>query len=250
MKGQSIFFVHASHKTKSWWMFLSVLVLVFVPFLIVWLLSGEFNILGNDWLIAKGASVWHGQVNAERINELAEQYHMYFSDGGPTALANELNKWIGQNASIDAFRAFFNPIILAPLFGLLVWSFAYPIIFNATKVSGIDVLPFSFGFGSFMIIFILSGLIPQTSFHGNMITLYWITRIAIAGISTIIIFILANYFTNKYIANRPYAADIYFGYKTQEQENAFAKEQLKENLDVFKKHKDQDESFVEVKEGE
>ncbi len=250
MKGQSIFFVHASHKTKSWWTFLSVLVLVFVPFLIVWLLCGEFNLLGNDWFIVKGASVWHGTLSADRINELAREYAK-FHFGGQEGLLKELQSWpVGSSVSIDSFKTFFNGLIMIPLIALFIWSIAYPIILNATKVSGIDVIPFSVGFASFMLITIITGLIPQTNFHGNMVTVYWILRIVIGFFAAVGMFILANYFTNKYIASRPYAADIYFGYKTQDKENALAKEQLKENLDVFKKHKDQDESFIEIKEGE
>lgn len=251
MKAQSIFFVHASHKTKSWWTFLSVFIFVFVPFLIVWLLCGEFNLLGNDWFIVKGASVWHGTIPTtdSELSELASTYQKYV-EGGYDKLLSILKQWSEPTGSIDSSFTFFNPVILAPLLGLFVWSIVYPIIFNATKISGLDVLPFSFGFGSFMLITIITGLIHQTNFHGNMITFYWILRIVIGFLAAVIMFILANYFVNKYIANRPYATDIFFGYKTQDRENALAKEQLKENLDVFKKHKDQDESFIEIKGGE
>ncbi|MBQ0045635.1 MAG: hypothetical protein KBS35_01970 [Mycoplasma sp.] len=248
MKSQSIFFVHSTHKTKSWWMFLSVLVLVFVPFLIVWLLCGEFNLLNNDWLIAKNASVWHGYVTQDNINHLFERYGKYVQD--QNVLLSELQEYLanGKQGSINAYTTFFNPILLAPLFGLLAWSVGYPILFNATKVSGLDVLPFSIGIGIFMLVTIISGLIPQ--WGQNLLAVYWLVRIVIAALLTFFTFIIANYFTNKYIANRPYATDIFFGYKTIEKENALAKEQLKENLDTFKKHNDQDESYVEIKEGD
>ncbi|MCQ2956724.1 MAG: hypothetical protein MJ233_02535 [Mycoplasmoidaceae bacterium] len=59
---------------------------------------------------------------------------------------------------------------------------------------------------------------------------------------------LTNLIVNKYLASRPYAADIYFGYKTIDRANAGAKQQLKENIDAYKKQSD-DESFVEVEEG-
>ncbi|MCQ3915454.1 MAG: hypothetical protein MJ195_01615 [Mycoplasmoidaceae bacterium] len=64
------------------------------------------------------------------------------------------------------------------------------------------------------------------------------------------IFLLSNYFVNQYIAGSNYASDFYFGYKTIDRENALAKEELKENLGIFKKQKDEDESYVEVKEGD
>ncbi|MCQ3908749.1 MAG: hypothetical protein MJ200_04390 [Mycoplasmoidaceae bacterium] len=72
----------------------------------------------------------------------------------------------------------------------------------------------------------------------------------IALIGTATVFILSNYFVNQYIARSNYAADFYFGYKTLDKENALAKEELKENLDIFKKHKNEEESYVEVKEGD
>lgn len=245
MKSQSIFLVNSTHKTKTWWMFLSVLVLVFIPFLIVWLLCGEFNLLNNDWLIAKNASVWHGVV-PEDYASIAEKYGKFFI-GGQEALANELAKWVGDSKSIDSAYTFFNPIMLAPLFGILAWSIGYPMIFNATKVSGLDVLPFSSAVGFFMFILIITGLMDQ--WGQSLLAVYWLVRIFITAISAFVIFLLVNFLTNKYLANRPYAADIYFGYKSIDKQNAIAKQQLKENLDTFKKQKDQDESFVEVEEG-
>ncbi len=247
MKGQSIFLVNATHKTKTWWMFLSVLVLVFVPFLIVWLLCGEFNLLNSDWLIAKNASVWHGIVEGEKIDELANRYYIYFSAGGVDALRAELLNWVGQNASINAYRTFFNPILLAPLLGLFAWAIIYPIIFNAIKVSGLDVLPFSVGVGSFMFSLIISGLIDQ--WGQDLLAVYWLTRIVIAIAITFFFFLLTNLIVNKFLSGRPYATDIYFGYKKIDQANAVAKQQLKENIESYKKQGNNDQTYVEVEEG-
>lgn len=248
MKSQSIFFVHSTHKTKSWWVFLSVLIFVFVPFLIVWLLCGEFNLLNIDWLIAKNASVWHGYVTQDNINALLERYGKYVQD--KNVLFSQLQEFLanGKQGSINAYKAFFNPVLLAPLFGLLAWSLVYPIIFNITKISGLDVLPFSIGVGTFMFILTISGLMNQ--WGQSLLAVYWLVRIFIAALSTFVMFLIANYFTNKFIASRPYATDIFFGYRTIEKENAPAKQQLKENIDVFKKHNDEDESYVELKEGD
>lgn len=244
MKGQSIFLVNSTHKTKTWWMFLSVLVLVFIPFLIVWLLSAEFNLLGNDWLIAKNASVWHGVIQADQVEHLALRYAKFYVGD----LSAALNANVGKSMSIDSSFTFFNPIILAPLFGLLVWSFIYPIIFNATKVSGVDVLPFSFGIGTFMFVLIISGLMDQ--WGQSLAPVYWLVRIVIAAAATFVVFMITNLCVNKFLASRPYATDIYFGYKEIDKANALAKQQLKDNLGTFKKQKEQDESFVEVKEGQ
>lgn len=244
MKKQSIFFVQSTHKTKTWWMFLSVLILVFVPFLIVWLLCGEFNLIHHDWMIAKNASVWHGYVTDKNINDLINTYSK-FHDGLEADLNQFLNS--GKMGSIDSDTTFFNPVVLAPLLGLLVWSIVWPMIFNATKVSGLDVLPFSTAVGFFMFCLIISGLIPQ--WGQKLLAVYWLLRIFITAVVTFIIFLVSNYLTNKFLAARPYAADIYFGYKVVDKANATAKQQLKDNLDTYKKQKDQDESYVEVEEG-
>ena len=180
MKSQSIFFVHSSHKTKTWWMFLSVLILVFVPFLIVWLLNGEFNLLNSDWLVAKNASVWHGVVTSDNINSLVDRYVKFWQNQDPIDMLAKLRDVINGNPiSINNnVQTFFDPVILAPILCLLGWSFLYPIIFNATKLSGLDVLPFSFGVGSFMTILILTGLMDHWS--PSLMALYWIVRILIA----------------------------------------------------------------------
>lgn len=246
MKTQSIFLVNSTHKTKSWWTFLSVLVLVFVPFLIVWLLCGEFNLLGNDWMIAKNTSMWHGYVTDNNYDYLVAHYSKYRNGDLIQWLQQYLN--VDKQGSIDSAFTFFSPIVLAPLFGILVWSIIYPIIFNATKISGLDVLPFSFGIGTFMITLIVSGLIDQ--WGQNLMSVYWLVRLVIAGFTMLGFFLLCNFFVNKYLAGRDYAVDIFFGYKQLDKENAMQKQQLKENVDIFKKQKDQEESFVEVKEGE
>ncbi len=57
-----------------------------------------------------------------------------------------------------------------------------------------------------------------------MLPVYWLTRIVIAAACTIVVFL----FTNK--------------------DNASAKQQLKDNLDIYKKQNQQEEEYVEVEE--
>ncbi|MCQ2747884.1 MAG: hypothetical protein MJ223_01205 [Mycoplasmoidaceae bacterium] len=64
----------------------------------------------------------------------------------------------------------------------------------------------------------------------------------------VIAFLIVNYFTNKYMASKPYAVDVFFGYKKIDSINAPAKQLLKENLDTFNKQKEQEQDFVEVEE--
>lgn len=243
MKRNSLLLVNSTHKTKSWWVFLSVLLLVIVPFIIVWILVGEFNALDQNWLIAKNQTVWHGVVTADNINILLDKYSI-FHEAGRTDLERLLNEYLasGKQGAIVSDFAFFNPIILAPLLGLFAWSILYPIIFNATKVSGLDVLPFSVALSTFMLILVLSGLMDVW----NVFTLYFVARIIIAFIGAIIIFMLTNLFVNKFLSTRSYAIDMVFGYKSVDKANEYARDSLKKNVETFKKQKDEDTSYVEL----
>ncbi len=244
MKRNSLLLVNSGHKTKPWWVFLSVLLLVIIPFIIVWALVGEFNALDYHWLIARGQSVWHGNCNGnlEYAASIAAKYQIFYNGELYEYLKDHLN----DNISITSYWTFFDPLILAPLFGLLGSSLIYPIIFNATKVSGLDVLPFSFGSGIFMTVLILSGLIPVWSQSGEMLVLYFLVRIAIAFLLTFIFFMITNIFVNKWLSTRSYSADIYFGYKSIDKANAPAKSILKKNVDIFKKQKDEEKSYVDL----
>lgn len=247
MKRNSLLLVNSGHKTKPWWVFLSVLLLVIIPFIIVWALVGEFNALDYHWLIARGQSVWHGRVNtAEYAEIIANKYGIYYEGGYDELIKMLTGDWWDKNISICSAYTFFDPLILAPLFGLLGFSLIYPIIFNATKVSGLDVLPFSFGSGIFMTVLILSGLIPVWSQSGEMLVLYFLVRIAIAFLLTFIFFMITNIFVNKWLSTRSYSADIYFGYKSIDKANAPAKSILKKNVDIFKKQKEEEKSYVDL----
>jgi len=246
MKRNSKLLVNSTHKTKTWWIFVSVLVFVFITFLIVLLLCGEVNLLDLNWIIAKNKSVWHGYVTNENIDALVNKYWIFY-DGGKDALRAALEgaRASGNAISINSYKMFFNAWVLLPLFGLLVWSFVYPIIFNATKVSGLDVLPFSFTLGMIMFTIIITGLIPVW----GHITLCWIVRIVIASVIGLVTFFVTNHFVNKFLATRSYSYDLVLGYKSQEKETAGPKAELKTHLDEFKNEKGKDITYVDVPEG-
>jgi len=239
--------INSTHKTKTWWTFVSVLVLVFIPFLVLWLLCGEINLLENNWLIARNASVWHGMVTVDKIPELVAKYGQ-FRPNLDTMLQDWLIQHPNQQASIDCAFTVFNPIMLAPLLGLLAWSVAYPIIFNGFKLSGLDVLPFSTGVGFICFITIISGLIPQ--WGQNLLSIYWIVRILISFVGGIIVFFISNRIINKWLSTRDYGFDLVFGFKEIDRQTANTKQQLKENVKIFKDNKEQDKSYVEVEEGQ
>lgn len=242
MKRNSILLVNSTHKTKPWWVFVSVLLLVIIPFIIVWALVGEFNALDQNWLIAKGQSVWHGLVTNDNIDIIANKYQIFY-DGN---LTEELSKHINENMSILSAWTFFNPLILAPLFGALIIGLSYPMLFNVSKVSGLDVQPFATGSSFLMFSMILTGLIPVWSQNAMMLIIYFVVRLIISFIFGILSFMLTNFLVNKYLSTREYSADIIYGYKFIDKENEPAKSILKKNVDAFKAQKEQEQSYVDL----
>ncbi len=243
MKRNSVLLVNSTHKTKPWWVFLSVLLLVIIPFVIVWALVGEFNALDQNWLIARGQSVWHGLISDKNIDFIADKYHIF---SAREDFRGYLERFLGQNISILSDWTFFNPLILAPLFGALIIGLFYPMLFNATKVSGLDVEPFAAGSSFLMFGFILTGLIPVWSQDSIMLILYFAVRVILAFILGILSFMLTNFIVNKYLSTREYSTDIIYGYKFIDKENAPAKSILKKNVDAFNKQKEQEQSYVEL----
>jgi len=240
MVRSSKLFVNSTHKTKTWWILVSVLVFVFVPFLILFLLCGEINLLDLNWIVAQNKSVWHGYVTDGNIEVLTRKYWMFY-DGGWQPLYQALlqAKNAGQAISINSYKTFFNPVVLAPLFGLLAWSFAYPIIFNATKVSGLDILPFSFTGGFMCFTIIITGLIPVWS----NVVVCWIIRFIIAFVVGLSVFFATNAGTNKFLSTRNYGYDIVFGYKSLDKDTEKVKEELKTHIDIFK---NEDKTYIDL----
>lgn len=235
------FLVNNIKKTKTWWIFFVSFFFVLVPLLILWILYGEFNLLKNYWLVAKNSNVWHGIVSQNKIEQIANQYGKFYK-GGVNALKIELENWIGKNVIIKSNSTFFKPIILAPIFGLIIWSFCLPFIFYLLKISWLDLLPFSTATSNLICFLILSGLIPH--FSSNWIFAYWIIRLIICFIITSFLFILITNLTNKYLLKKDYAIDILFSYKKQNETKNITKKNLKNSLEIFKNNKD--ESFVEI----
>ena len=241
MKRISSLLVNSSHKTKPWWVFVSILVFVLIPFIIVWILCGEFNALDHNWLIAKGQSVWHGIVKEGNIDYLVYKYHIFYA-GTQEQLANDLFARLNQNTSITSGYTFFSPIILLPLLMLFVFSICYPIIFNATKVSGLDIVPFSDSLGMFCLSFILSGLIPVW----NPFVIYIVVRIIIGFSLAIATFFLTNFCVNKYLVSRDYGYDLILGYKSIDAANASAKKELRKSVEEYNKQKEEEPTYIDL----
>lgn len=241
MKRKSSLLVNSTHKTKPWWVFVSVLVLVLIPFIIVWVLCGEFNVLDHNWLIAKGQVVWHGTVTTENIELLVNKYSIFYS-GTQADLLKELGRYLNKQASITSAKTFFEWPIAVITAGLFIWSVCYPMIFNATKVSGLDIMPFSSSLGMFCFSFILSGVIPVW----QPFVIYIIVRIIIGFALGIGIYFLCNFAVNKYLAKKDYGYDLILGYKAIDAANAPAKKELKKSVEDYKTQMEGEPTYVDL----
>ena len=95
-----------------------------------------------------------------------------------------------------------------------------------------------------MFILIITGLMNH--WGSNLEPVYWLVRLFITFVATILFFLLANYIVNKYLASRPYAMDLVFGFRKLDKQNELIKQELKENVGAYKKNKEDDPSYVDV----
>ena len=216
-------------KTKTWWIFLFVFLIVIIPFTMVWLLIGEFNILGMNLLIAKNTCVWHGIIKQDNIDFLAKKYQLFYQGGYETLKA-------------QAFFFFFYYILLI-LVALILIAIFIPILFSKLKINGIDVFPFSCSFGFLMTGIILTGL--MTNWQKNMMSLYWIIRILISLCIGIIFFLITNSIINKWLINSKHAISFLFGYKKQYELDKSVKQQLQNNIDIYQEP-NKDKSYIDI----
>ncbi len=229
-------------KTKTWWIFLFVFLIVIIPFTMVWLLIGEFNILGMNLLIAKNTCVWHGIIKQDNIDFLAKKYQLFYQ-GGYETLKAQLENYINKNISIDSAFCFFNYYILLILVALILIAIFIPILFSKLKINGIDVFPFSCSFGFLMTGIILTGL--MTNWQKNMMSLYWIIRILISLCIGIIFFLITNSIINKWLINSKHAISFLFGYKKQYELDKSVKQQLQNNIDIYQEP-NKDKSYIDI----
>ena len=234
--------VHNTCKTKTWWIFLFVSLFVIIPFIIVWLLIGEFNLLEKNWFIAKNASVWHGIVKQENIDFLAKKYQIFYL-GGFETLRIQLAQYIDKSVNINSAFCFFNNLILLVFGGLIFTSIFFPILFNKLKINGIDVLPFSCSFAFLMTSIVLTGLIPN--WNQNIIALYWIIRILISLVIATILFLITNSITNKCLIHSTNAISFLFGYKKQHELDQQTNQLLQKTIDIYKKQNN-DKTYIDV----
>ena len=241
LKNQKLPTLNNFYRTKEWWIFLSTFLFILFPLIFIWLFYGEFNFSNLNWLIAKNQCLWHGDVNVKNIDEISKKFGDFY-DGGSATLKMELLHKIGKNRQILSNLMKINPLIFIPCIVLLIWSIIYPVILYFFKISNIDVIPFSTTIGIAGNGLIFSNLIPHYKY-------FLILRIIIISILLLISFILSNCIINKIILNittkNKQKRLLLCTYPNDEKKIYF--NDLQKKICFWKKHKQDDNGFVETK---
>lgn len=238
-----------SIKTSPARLTLFIILFSFIPMFLIWLLVGEFNLINQYWLLPSGANLWHGTFVEQDISNLVNKFGRYSID-----LESNLKQWLNGDTPlapivIKTTQVIFDPTILAYLFSALVFSLIYPYIFKLLKFSNIDLYPFSITTSLCMFLLIITGMIPIWA--NNIVPLWWLIRIAIVAIGSILFFMIINNIINLVIIRSPnaekYAQTLINQNKVVEQ----AKKELKESLKVWNDPKNNIEYVdIELKEEE
>ena len=240
LKNQKLSTLNNFYHTKGWWVFLSSFLFILLPLIFIWLFYGEFNFSNLNWLIAKNQRLWHGNIDHKNIDEIAKKFGDFYIGGSETLKIELLHK-IGKNCQILSDLMRINPLIFIPCLVILIWSIIYPIILYFFKISNIDVIPFSTTIAITGNGLIFSNLIPHNKY-------FLILRIIIF-ILLLVSFALSNYIVNKIILI------ITTGNKQKRlflctypnDENKIYFNDLQKKIFFWKKHKQNNKTFVETK---
>ena len=226
-------------RTKPWKITLLVL-FAFIVFLLIWLLIGDMNLLQQNYLIAVDGSVWSGKITADNVNSLSERYYAIAGYSNPSDFIPWLQQHINKECQIlnKTGNIIFDPIILAWLFGGVALTILLPIVLRLCKQVNWDVLPFSMAmtFGGF--IFIISGLIPQTIFHGSAVAWLWIIRLVILLATYAAFFFAINALVGTIMAHSKYSAQYINQLKADKISDDIAKKESKELVDMYIKDRE------------
>ena len=240
LKNQKLSTLNNFYHTKGWWVFLSSFLFILFPLIFIWLFYGEINFSKLNWLIAKNQRLWHGNIDHKNIDEIAKKFGDFYIGGSETLKIELLHK-IGKNCQILSDLMRINPLIFIPCLVILIWSIIYPIILYFFKISNIDVIPFSTTIAITGNGLIFSNLIPHNKY-------FLILRIIIF-ILLLVSFALSNYIVNKIILI------ITTGNKQKRlflctypnDENKIYFNDLQKKIFFWKKHKQNNKTFVETK---
>lgn len=204
-------------KTKPLWVFLSISIFLVIPFIIIWLLFGEFNLLNQNNVVAINQTLWQGKVTEENINSLLAYEH-FVKIEEVKSFETMLNEWLDKNMQITASFAHFNWMMLIPIFLIIAIGFIYPFILRLFRLFAYDILPFSITFSLGFGVLFISGLWPHFS-QPNMFLVYWLLRIIVFLVFMAIVFFISNFVVNKILSYGANSVTIALNYLNQTKTN-------------------------------
>ena len=237
-------------RTKPWKTTLLVL-FAFVVFLIIWLLIGDMNLLQQNYLIAVDAPVWKGTITNDNVVSLSERYYAIAGYSSASDFLPWLQQHIGEYCQIlnKSGSYIFDPIILAWMFGGVALTVLLPIVLRLCKQVNWDVLPFSMAMTFSGFIFIISGLIPQTSFQDGNVVWLWVIRVVILIVTYAIFFFSINAIVVSAMAHSKYASQYINQLKEDKLADDMAKKESIELVDMYIKDREKNAvTYIDVKE--
>lgn len=245
--------------------FLMVAFLVVAPMIVIWILCGQPNVMGLNWIVPIEGRYYLTATVGNQINNYATQvlqcnpiptewfnefkvFHplLTVADGVEGGLSNQQVEAILHFIPNWGTHYIFNPLILAPIFGVLVFNIILNIILSlTTKAIYLDIFPsfLAAWMGTFMLI--LCGLMPTSHGGNNPHQNYWNIAVYILGIAIIWIgsLILFNLLFNKIIIESRFA-DIYYEKLIRETKET---ETLKEKYrNEHSKYRKDEKDYVEL----
>lgn len=219
MENRGSFLIDKSSKfkTKPLWIFLSILIFIVIPFVNIWLLLGEFNLLNQNNVVAINQTLWQGKVTSENIQSLLV-YEPFVRVEETKTFEMMINEWLNKNMQIIANFANFNWIVLVPILILIVISLIYPFIFRLFHLFAYDILPFSISFSCGFSILFISGMWPHFP-QQDMFLVYWLLRIIVFLASIVIVFFIINFIVNKILSHGTNNVSIALNYFEQTKNN-------------------------------
>lgn len=243
-------------KTNKLIKFLGTFLLCLIPMLVIWGVIAQFNANGENWMIHKGSKffITNQQIDQfikEGLSQTAK--NDFISQDGTYA-----NIWIWkpfdlnkiQNSDILIINKvlglkfgegyLFNPIILAPIFGILLFNLVlFGLLSFFSKKIFIDIFPslISIWLGSFTMI--LCTLMPEGEPYTIPVTIIAIAFVWIGSL------VLLNLLLNSYLLNSKFANAYYQKLLKENEETKYYKNEYEKTKEKIK-GKDADSTFVEL----
>lgn len=242
-------------KTNKLIKFLGTFLFCLVPMLVIWGVIAQFNANGENWMLHLGSKffITNQQIDEMIDNGLTESSKNNFLPNGVYQ-----NIWIWKPFNLDTISEqdiniintvlglkygegyYFNPIILAPIFGILVFNL---ILFGTlsffSKKIFVDIFPslISIWLGSFAMI--LCTLMPEGEPYTIPVTIIVIAIIWIGSL------VCLNLLLNQYLLNSKFANAYYQKLLRENEETKYYKNEYEKSKAKIK-GKDSDSTFVEL----